>query len=70
MVGALKDASKVIELDPSWSRGYQRTAAALKMMGDQKEAMKALEKGLQLDRNNKGLLELKEELINDMEDGS
>ena len=40
------------------------------MMGDQKEAMKALEKGLQLDRNNKGLLELKEELINDMEDGS
>eukprot|EP00188_Purpureofilum_apyrenoidigerum_P002061 Plantae.Rhodophyta-Purpureofilum_apyrenoidigerum.ctg22258.p1 GENE.Plantae.Rhodophyta-Purpureofilum_apyrenoidigerum.ctg22258~~Plantae.Rhodophyta-Purpureofilum_apyrenoidigerum.ctg22258.p1 ORF type:complete len:539 (-),score=82.62 Plantae.Rhodophyta-Purpureofilum_apyrenoidigerum.ctg22258:352-1947(-) len=63
---ALNDAEKVLDLDPSWSRGYHRKAAALKLNGQMQEAINTLDRGLELDSENKGLVELREELKHDL----
>jgi len=63
---ALTDADKVLDLDPSWTRGYHRKAAALKLNGQMQEAINTLDKGLELDSNNRGLTELREELRGDL----
>lgn len=49
---ALEDAKKVIEINPSWAKGYNRVAAAEYGLGNLEEAKSAYQKALDLDSNN------------------
>lgn len=49
---ALKDAEKVTEIKPDWSKGWGRKGAALHGQGDLLGAHDAYEEGLKLDANN------------------
>ena len=46
---ALDDAQRCVRLNPTWPKGFSRHGAALVSLGRHKEAIKALERGLQLD---------------------
>ena len=50
---ALKDADQCIEINPTWSKGYNRRGAAHIGLGDLDEAEAAYKKALELDANNK-----------------
>lgn len=50
---ALKDANECIEINPTWSKGYNRRGAAHFGLGDLDEAEAAYKKALDLDANNK-----------------
>jgi len=52
---ALGDAEMCVKLNPVWAKGYSRKGAALVALGRQKEAIKVLERGLQLDPGNKSM---------------
>ena len=60
---ALADAEKCIELSPKdWSKGYVRLGAALHGLGRIPEAIKAYEKGLDIDPENQVLQQALENL--------
>merc|ERR1739838_11462 len=54
---AIEDAEKVIELNPTWPKGYSRLGTALFNDGQVEEAKKAFEKGLKFDPQNAALKE-------------
>ncbi|GHJ89129.1 hypothetical protein NliqN6_5531 [Naganishia liquefaciens] len=64
--GALEDADKCIELDPSFVKGHARKGAALHGLGELEEAVFAYEEGLKVDPANaplkKGLDDVKRAL--------
>ena len=49
---ALNDADKCIEIQPDWSKGYQRKAMALQAKGELEQAVEFYEKGVEKDPNN------------------
>ena len=49
---ALDDASKCIELEPTWAKGYGRKGAALHMLKQYEESIQSFEEGLNLESNN------------------
>jgi len=52
---ALEDANKVIEINPSWPRGYSRKGAALCFLGDYDEAKEAYKVGLEKNPGDESL---------------
>lgn len=52
---ALTDANKVIDLNPSWAKGYSRKGAALHAMKDWDSAIEAYEAGLSVAPSDAGL---------------
>lgn len=57
-VGALHDASRCLQLDCKWVRGYLRKAAALKEEGRLDDAKDVVHKGLSYEPNHAGLNDL------------
>ncbi|CDF34415.1 unnamed protein product [Chondrus crispus] len=56
--GALADAMTSIDLDPSWVRGYVRKAAALREIGDLRQARVCVVEGLRQDPEHAGLTDM------------
>eukprot|EP00936_MAST-01D_sp_MAST-1D-sp1_P002176 g2176.t1 len=56
MRGALSDARKCVELQPSWAKGYSRLGAALHAKGAFADAVEAFSKGVAIDPANKPLM--------------
>jgi stress-induced-phosphoprotein 1 len=52
---ALDDASKCIELNPQFVKGYQRKGLAQFYLDDFEDAIESYKKGLQIDPNNQPL---------------
>lgn len=52
---ALKDADKVVELTPSWPKGFSRRGSALVMLKNYEDAHKAFSTGLLFEPDNKQL---------------
>lgn len=65
--GALDDASKCIELDPSFVKGYLRQGAALHGQRKLEEAAMAYEEGLRVDPKNAQLLKAQGDVKRAME---
>lgn len=59
---ALADAERAIELDGSWAKGFVRKAAALRGLERYAEAATAVETAMALDKTDKALKRLLEEL--------
>lgn len=64
---ALEDAEKAVELKASWSKGWQRKAAALQAMNRKEEAMQAYESGYEADPTNTVLMKEMSQLKVQME---
>jgi len=60
---ALEDAEKVINLRPTWAKGYSRKGLALFMLNKMDEALDCYTKGLEHEPNNASLLEAKESVM-------
>ncbi|SCU77499.1 LAME_0A01310g1_1 [Lachancea meyersii CBS 8951] len=54
---ALQDAKKCIEINPTWSKGYNRVGAAHSGLGNLDDAEKNYKKALELDSSNKAAQE-------------
>ncbi|SCU78523.1 LAFA_0A07030g1_1 [Lachancea sp. 'fantastica'] len=54
---ALQDAEKCIEINPGWSKGYNRVGAAHSGLGNLDNAEKSYKKALELDASNKAAQE-------------
>ncbi|EGG20921.1 tetratricopeptide-like helical domain-containing protein [Cavenderia fasciculata] len=63
---ALEDGRKTIQLKPDWSKGYLREATALLNLNNAKDALVAVNKGLELEPSNKQLQDLKEDIQDDL----
>lgn len=61
-IGALHDASRCLQLDHKWVRGYLRKAAALKEEGQLLQAKEVVEQGLSYEPYHAGLLDLLDSL--------
>lgn len=64
---AVADAERCIALNPGWSKGYWRLAAALVQLRRFPEANRLLDQGLSIDPTNKELLAEKERLGREMQ---
>ena len=60
---ALTDANKCIELQPDWSKGYQRKGMALQAKGELDDAIEAYGVGCEKDENNAQCAQLQENAI-------
>lgn len=65
--GALEDASKCVELDPKFVKGYLRQGAALHGQRKLEEAAMAYEEGLRVDPSNAALLKAQGDVKRAME---
>lgn len=63
--GALEDAKKCLELDPSFTKAWHRKAQALLRLGEWDDAITAAEEGAKLEPNNKAFSELIEKAQKD-----
>lgn len=66
-IGALHDASRCLQLDCKWVRGYLRKAAALKEEGRIADAKDVVHKGLSYEPNHAGLNDLLQSLKESLE---
>lgn len=57
MPEGLKDAEKCIELDPTFSKGYNRKGAVQFFMKEYEKALETYKEGLKHDPNNQELLD-------------
>lgn len=63
--GALADANKCLELDPTFVKAYHRKAEALRRLGEWDDAIATAEEGVKLDPSNKTFVELIEQAKKD-----
>jgi len=61
--GALQDALKCVEMEPTWAKGYSRLGAAYYSVGELRKSLKAYEDGLKLEPENAALKEGRETTI-------
>jgi stress-induced-phosphoprotein 1 len=62
---SLKNATKCVELNSRFIKGYYRMGVALKKMGKAKRAVEVFNQGLQLDPKNEALLEEITSILNE-----